>query len=478
MKLVSANGPRISHQSQLLHNNFIIAEHSHSDFVPKDFLIQMLPLLAASGFTTLFMEHIFYDQQEKVDRLKGCRQLSQEVMSEHLDAINCSEADMHISIAKTKISYSEIIKKARSLEIKVIGLDLAGSYQMQSDFQGYCKFLEGYHSFRCNSLNYTACHIMNKENPSGKWVALIGIAHLKDLSRYTGALSVICNQDENKFIQNPIIEFNKEFKSGLAGEDVIYSSDVVITYGRKNFPIDSFVPQKDALDQKNVTNDSPLKNIIEKYHHYKNDLIDWEFIKEKYLEEKHIRFKIEEQKESSKRSHVSSSFFGGERESKKLTALNRMIQLSRSTQYDLSLMIDYNTTIKHGKIYIRKFNENLLQYAVLSPDGEKIHRSMISKGQLPELSTLLSAKNFDEEKVKVCRNYLEKILKITSEKGYTRSTEFEPFIAEDYITLKPLFSGVLKDLINDYNSDILSAISQKILPFASDSEPHSPVFLR
>lgn len=91
---------------------------------------------------------------------------------------------------------------------------------------------------------------------------------------------------------------------------------------------------------------------------------------------------------------------------------------------DLCLMssqeVNLDTTIEPGKIYIRKFNDNVLEYAVLCTEDQEVKRGFISKQQLPELSTVLvEGQEFKEAQVQECRNFLNKILGITSKKGHT-----------------------------------------------------------
>lgn len=94
--------------------------------------------------------------------------------------------------------------------------------------------------------------------------------------------------------------------------------------------------------------------------------------------------------------------------------------------------------IKPGKIYIRKYNDSTLEYAVYCNNDKEVKRSFISTNQLPELSELLRAKKFEETEVKECRNFLEKILQITSKKGHTHfSTVLEIFVGQYHISASP-----------------------------------------
>src|SRR5262249_54560501 len=51
---------------QLLETDFILGE-CHSQPSPKNFLIKILPYLKKAGFTTIFIEHLYYDDQPYLD---------------------------------------------------------------------------------------------------------------------------------------------------------------------------------------------------------------------------------------------------------------------------------------------------------------------------------------------------------------------------------------------------------------------------
>lgn len=98
-------------------------------------------------------------------------------------------------------------------------------------------------------------------------------------------------------------------------------------------------------------------------------------------------------------------------------------ELPYEKKYELSLMtdqeIDDDDKIKPQKLYIRRFDNRTLEYAVFCPDDTKVKRSFISVDQLPELSSILTGEKFEQKSVHACRNLLEDILRITSRKGHT-----------------------------------------------------------
>ncbi|PWY57674.1 hypothetical protein DGG96_00845 [Legionella qingyii] len=213
----------------LLKTNFIVGE-DHTDNAPKNFLIQNMHKLKEAGYTTLFLEHLYYDDQQELDDYdpdsswNAKKQQKMETRISRLDICfkHCNAHDLYCLCNKcsysTKNSYLELVKAAKHCGIRVVGIDTEYTYSEQysrvhMEYVG-APTARTKDTFRLKSMNYTASEIIEnetKEHP-GKWFALIGVNHCSSsegviaVPQLTGAATVIVRSKENRYKAK--VEFN------------------------------------------------------------------------------------------------------------------------------------------------------------------------------------------------------------------------------------------------------------------------------
>ncbi len=207
----------VKHLSQLLENNFIIGE-MHVDLTPKKFLIENMKTLKENGFTTLFIEHLYYDEQELIDEYIN-QPTSDDKIALRLKWLddgfgryyNIGLNSMGGPEAWRKSNYTALINAAKENGIRVVALDTKYTYEMQLKHRNeHGVLLDDY---RIQSFNYTAYHIIIEETKNtGKWFALVGNAHVKKypnilgISELTGAQSVFIFDEYNS--KNSTVSYN------------------------------------------------------------------------------------------------------------------------------------------------------------------------------------------------------------------------------------------------------------------------------
>jgi hypothetical protein len=211
----SKKQPTLTEFNDIFSHPFIIAE-AHSDLSPKQNLITLFPLLKEKGYTTFFMEHVYYDYQQELDYF--CADATDEIphhikiclekANRHGDLIGFGmpeKESQHICQLWNQCNFIAILKAAKSAGIRVVGIDTKYTYQEQNRHMD--RFASAYDNYRIASMNYTAYHIIEtemKKAPDEKWVALMGISHVKTqkgipgVSELTGARSLFIVDEKNK----------------------------------------------------------------------------------------------------------------------------------------------------------------------------------------------------------------------------------------------------------------------------------------
>ncbi|WP_419420777.1 membrane-targeted effector domain-containing toxin [Legionella sp. D16C41] len=208
----------------LFQTNFIVAEN-HLDRASKNFLIKIMAKLKAAGFTTLFLEHLYYDDQEELDDYDPTSLSKAEVNKKVENRLANLDNEFWIS-AKGKRehnsdchcekcylagnNFSELVKTAKQYGIRIVGIDTEYTYSeqyndnhMEYAYGGPTGILKD--KFRLKSMNYTAAKIIEKEvkEHPGKWFALMGCLHCysaEDFSgvpQLTGAKTVLVDSESN-----------------------------------------------------------------------------------------------------------------------------------------------------------------------------------------------------------------------------------------------------------------------------------------
>lgn len=244
-----------------LENNIVIGE-THDDPSPKHFLIQNMAKLKAAGYRTLFIEHLYYEDQVKMDTYQNHGNATTKAFMPH----RVTAMDSMFSGNRSKNTFADLIEVATAHGIRVVGLDTEYTYQEQSSH----KHVEYEHGgstgrplddYRTKSFNYTASKIIEKESQDhqGKWIALIGNSHAKTyhgipgICDLAGARHVLVRTKREDEKSMPITSFNGEFiaqqKTRLSGgtiETVIIPFDARIQVEHSDHPMPQFGTSKET----------------------------------------------------------------------------------------------------------------------------------------------------------------------------------------------------------------------------------------
>ncbi|KTD54534.1 hypothetical protein Lsai_3356 [Legionella sainthelensi] len=226
------NHAAVNTLADLLKTNFIVGEF-HEDRAPKNFLIQHMKRLKEAGYTTMFLEHLYYDDQQEMDeydpnvatasnqKIETCLEtldrgflISPEQILTHDKHCKCQQCNY-----RSGNNFLELVKAAKQYGIRVVGIDTEYTYseQYEKDHMIYAYGLVTgitKDSFRIQSMNYTATKIIEKEMKEhhGKWFALMGCFHCYSSNDFlgvpelTGANTVLVKTEEK--LDKIEIEFN------------------------------------------------------------------------------------------------------------------------------------------------------------------------------------------------------------------------------------------------------------------------------
>ena len=165
-------------------DGFIIGE-GHWDYTPKKFLIDNMAELKRCGVTHLFLEHFFYNTLIQ-------RDLREKKMTYILD----KTLDHKFKGSRGGYDFRELILSAWANNITVIGIDTDSSYTIgdigKYTIPGREKQQKAARKARITAMNYVADKIIKKEK-QGKFVALIGSAHLSKIPDECLGLADILN---------------------------------------------------------------------------------------------------------------------------------------------------------------------------------------------------------------------------------------------------------------------------------------------
>ncbi len=188
----------------LLEANFFIGEN-HQDINPKKFLIQNMQLLADSGYSVIFMEHLWGGLQDDLtgylgrggretpEQLKmGLDRVTEGYLSNTADFLEVVEKDKAYNkaykYASETFNYNAIVREAARVEIKVIPLEISE--------ENYESFPRG--ADRMIYLNSNAVDVVTREvaaNPELKYVGFVGSGHLLQKHGIPGICEALGVQD-------------------------------------------------------------------------------------------------------------------------------------------------------------------------------------------------------------------------------------------------------------------------------------------
>ncbi len=162
----------------LLNGSFFTAE-SHYDLAPKMVLIKNMLTLKKAGFDTFFLEGFYFSKQYLLDEYFSSTDEMRSTLSYELDSLNeANKFDTSLNTVmfpmfgnekkfKKKYNYKNLVKKAKEVGIRVVGLEVPCPDTKNGRFNP---------KYRVASFNYTAFQIIQHET-CGKWFGLIGAAH-------------------------------------------------------------------------------------------------------------------------------------------------------------------------------------------------------------------------------------------------------------------------------------------------------------
>jgi uncharacterized iron-regulated protein len=184
----------------LLDASFFIGEN-HRDINPKKFLIQNMELLARSGYSVIFMEHLWDGSQEDLTdyldgegrktpvQLRGLESVTQKYLHETNDAIKALvEDNKDYENASQEFNYNAIVREAAKVGIKVIPLEISE--------ENYKSAKRG--EDRMIYLNSNTVDVVTREfaeNPHLRYIGLVGSAHLLEKHGIPGICKALGVQD-------------------------------------------------------------------------------------------------------------------------------------------------------------------------------------------------------------------------------------------------------------------------------------------
>lgn len=234
----------------LLEESFIIGE-SHLHISPKKFLIDNMKKMKENGYDILFMEHLFYDTNQKdLDDFFKTGEISADLMAQ-LKEMNRGGMS-HFFGPTSKITsplwkendYIAVLRAAREAGIRIVGIDISTVYKSQKigiDNQQL-------DDTRIRYMNYTAAQIMEREIsllPIGKkWCGLMGNTHVKTFENTIGVAEIFGARSVYVFDHQDWMDSTEPSKSEME-----LDSEFILSKGRQIFKGDVIYQTDPRLQQ-------------------------------------------------------------------------------------------------------------------------------------------------------------------------------------------------------------------------------------
>jgi hypothetical protein len=215
----------------LLEGNFFVGE-DHENVSPKRFLIENMKALKTAGFTTLFLEHLFYENQQELDTY--CKGKSSAKIPTST-AADLSVQDERVNAGKgheaenQRYNYTELVKAAKAAGIRVVAIDSRYEYLK---FSGHTKGEYGVIENRQRAMNHMAFEVIRQEmraRPKEKWIGLVGETHLRELIPGVRGVSELLNAKSVHVKDEPRMEHQSVVACGPMRLELIKSVDGVPT---------------------------------------------------------------------------------------------------------------------------------------------------------------------------------------------------------------------------------------------------------
>jgi hypothetical protein len=173
--------PAIVKMDDLLKESLWAGE-DHEDSAAKKFLVDNMLILKEAGYTTLFMEHLFYEDQGELDKYFA----TPHALIPPRTKASLEDQDQRIrrdGISKERLQkycFTGVLAAAKAAGIRVVGID--ERFEYRPSCQGTRE--EGVMRSRQESMNFLAHQIITREISLGrttKWIGFVGETHLKQI---------------------------------------------------------------------------------------------------------------------------------------------------------------------------------------------------------------------------------------------------------------------------------------------------------
>ena len=179
---------KVASLEQILEENIIVGEISHSDITGKRFLIDNMEAFKNAGYTTLYFEHLYYDQhQYLLDELQQSGKMHilleqrLQLFDRYYGVGAASEQEW------SEYNFSALVKAAQKYQIRIVALDIKAVYELQdSKTPGKGRDLED----RTIMGDYCFARIIQhdqerqeRHQSNEKFIAFIGGGHIQGLKQ-------------------------------------------------------------------------------------------------------------------------------------------------------------------------------------------------------------------------------------------------------------------------------------------------------
>lgn len=237
---------------QLVEGPFIVGE-AHTDISPKKFLIENMKKFKQYGFEVLFLEHLFYDSDQKdLDSFFETGEMSLALKSrlatlDNYGGIHSNPPDPEIPQKLWKQNnYTALVKAAQAAGIRIVGADVSKLYEAQNiENKAVLNAGNPLDDKRTAYGNYGISQTISHEigGSNEKWFALLGNTHVNTfknipgVANITGAKSIYIADEKNwkakKIAENSLpskeVKLNSERVIDVMHEQVKFRGDAIIT---------------------------------------------------------------------------------------------------------------------------------------------------------------------------------------------------------------------------------------------------------
>lgn len=173
--------PALQNLQELFGSHIMLGAHRHHQ-LPKRFLIDNMAALKEAGFNMLFLEFFYYDNDHAMldEYFNSTDPTVSEKFKDRLSTILRFRiaCPSEVFFQQLVDDYIELFNSAKTHGIRIIGLELNHVSLFLSGTYASTQY-----DTRVPYFNYQATQIIQQEannDPSGKWIAMVSLAHLHD----------------------------------------------------------------------------------------------------------------------------------------------------------------------------------------------------------------------------------------------------------------------------------------------------------